>query len=287
MARTVGLAHLSALHLAPPDLVDAAAQSGFAFVGARVHPATPSEARYPMRPDSPMFRHTTTRLADTGLTVMDVEVFTLDGVRGPQEWMPVLDAGAALGARVLNVIGGDDDPHRLADSLSALVRDARDAGITASIEPISYQPIDTFRAAAALSEQTGCGIMLDVLHFVRAGATLDDLAAAPEGSVQVIQLCDGPAAVGDLAPPARMPLGQNTNGSARQIEARAKRAVPGHGEFPLTQILQALPDVPLSVEVPDVTFVESRGTTEHLNRLMTAARAVVEAADDEREEALR
>lgn len=287
MARTVGLAHLSALHLAPADLVDAAATSGFSFVGARVHPATASESRYAMHVDSPMSRHTASRLVDTGLSVMDVEVLTLDGERGRREWMPVLDAGCALGATVLNVIGGDEDPHRLADSMAALVRDAREVGITASIEPISYQKINTFRAAAALSEETGCGIMLDVLHFVRGGSTLDDLAAAPAGSVQVIQLCDGPAAVGDPVPPPRMPLGQDTNGSARQIESRAKRAVPGHGEFPLAQILQALPDVPISVEVPDVTFVESRGTTEHLNRLMTATRTVVDAADAERQEALR
>ena len=91
------------------------------------------------------------------------------------------------------------------------MRDAHEFGITASIEPISYQKVDTF-PRAAVAEQTGCGIMLDVLHFVRAGGTVGDLAAAPPGAVQVIQLRDGPAAVPHLEAPPRMPLGQDTNG---------------------------------------------------------------------------
>ena len=287
MTRPIGLAHLSAMHLPPPELVEAAADCGFTSIGTRVHPATASETRYPMAAGSPMSAQTRARLDSTGVSVFDVEVFTLDGMRGRGEWMPVLEAGAALEARVLNVIGGDDDRHRLTDSLAALVRDAHEFGITASIEPISYQKVDTFRAAAAVAEQTGCGIMLDVLHFVRAGGTVGDLAAAPPGAVQVIQLCDGPAAVPHLEAPPRMPLGQDTNGSDRQIESRAKRQVPGDGAFPLIEILAALPDVPVSVEVPDVAFVESHGITEHLHRLMTATQQLITTADTERTEAIR
>ncbi|MFI5719608.1 sugar phosphate isomerase/epimerase family protein [Nocardia sp. NPDC051750] len=287
MTRSIGLAHLSALQLTPPELVDAAADYGFNSVGVRVHPATPSENSYPMSLGSPMSVQTLARLEDTGLTVFDVEVFTLDGVRGRDEWMPVLEAGATLGARILNVIGGDDNPRRMTDSLAALVRDAREFGITASIEPISYQQINTFRIGATIAEQTGCGIMLDVLHFVRSGGTISDLVAAPKGSVQVIQLCDGPATVLDLTPPTRMPLGQDTNGSARQIESRAERQVPGEGAFPLVDILRALPGVPISVEVPDVTFVETRGIAAHLKRIFAATHELVTTSDSERQETLR
>jgi sugar phosphate isomerase/epimerase len=268
-------------------LVDAAASRGYASVGVRVHPATPSEARYPMTEGSPMAAQTVARLADVGLTVFDVEVFTLDGTRGREEWLPVLEAGAFLGAQVLNVIGGDEQRNRLIHKLSELVCDARTFGITPLIEPISYQKVDTFAAAVSVAEPAGCGIMLDVLHFVRAGGTAGDLEAAPEGMVQLIQLCDGPAEVPRLEAPARLPLGQDTDGSARQIESRARRLVPGAGDFPLYEILAKLPGVPISVEVPDVAYVERCGVTQHLGRLMASTRTLISTVDTERRNVLR
>ena len=275
MNRTIGLAHLSALHLSPPELVDAAAAAGFSSVGIRVHPATRSEAPYPMAAGSFMSAQTIERLAGTGLAVRDVEVFTLDGNRGRKEWEPVLEAGAALGAGVLNVIGADPDPARLTDSLAALVDDARKYGIRPSIEPISYQPLDSVPAAGLLVDRTGCGIMLDVLHFVRAGGHIADLKTLPAGAVTVTQLCDGPARTPALPVPHRMPLGQDVNGSARQIESRAKRLAPGEGVFPLREILAALPEAPISVEVPDVWAVETSGTAAHLKHLHTAADTLI------------
>jgi sugar phosphate isomerase/epimerase len=287
VTRPIGLAHLSALHLSPPELVDAAASCGYVSIGVRVHPATASEARYPMTEGSRMAVQALARLQDVDLTVFDVEVFTLDGTRGREEWLPVLEAGAFLGAQVLNVIGGDEQRNRLIDKLSELVNDARAFGITPLIEPISYQKVDTFAAAVFVAERTGCGIMLDVLHFVRAGGTADDLEAAPVGAVQLVQLCDGPAAVPHLSSPARMPLGQDTDGSARQIESRARRLVPGEGDFPLHEILAKLPGVPISVEVPDVAYVESCGVAKHLERLMASTRTLISTVDTERRNVLQ
>lgn len=275
MNRTLGLAHLSALHLSPPELVDAAAAAGFASVGIRVYPATPGESPYPMAAGSFMSAQTIERLAATGLAVRDVEAFTLNGERGREQWEPALEAGAALGASVLNVIGGDSDPARLRDSLAALVDDARKYGIRPSVEPISYQPLDSVTAAGLLVEETGCGIMLDVLHFVRAGGRIPELEDLPAGAVTIIQLCDGPHGTPALPVPRRMPLGQDVNGSARQIESRAKRLAPGEGVFPLREILAALPDAPISIEVPDVAATEAAGTDAHLKHLHTTAELLV------------
>ena len=271
MKRTIGLAHLSALHLSPPDLVEAAAAAGFTSVGIRVYPATPGESPYPMAAGSFMSAQTIERLTATGLAVRDVEAFTLDGARGRGQWEPALEAGAALGASVLNVIGGDPDRSRLRDSLASLVEDARKYGIRPSVEPISYQPLNSVTAAGLLVEETGCGIMLDVLHFVRAGGRIEELEDLPAGAVTVLQVCDGPVETPALPTPLRMPLGQDLNGSPRQIESRSKRLAPGEGTFPLRQILAALPQTPISVEVPDVWAVESTGTDAHLKHIHTAA----------------
>ena len=54
--RPIGLAQLSLLNTAPPELVGVAARAGFDFVGVRVRPVTPSERRYELQPGSPMLR---------------------------------------------------------------------------------------------------------------------------------------------------------------------------------------------------------------------------------------
>ncbi|KUL47247.1 hypothetical protein ADL28_33030 [Streptomyces violaceusniger] len=276
---TFGLAHLSALHLAPPALVAAAAEAGFASVGVRVFPATAGETRYPLSPGTPMTAETVRRCRATGVSVLDVEVFTLDGARGPADWMPALETGAELGARILNVIGGDPDRSRLRESLAALVADASPFGIRPCLEPISYQYVDTLADAAGLAEETAAGIMLDVLHFVRAGGSVADLEALPAGIVEVIQLCDGPSAVPDLPTPTELPLGQSLDGSPRQIESRSHRLAPGAGAFPLAEILCALPGVPISVEVPDVAKAAREGTSAHLAALHLATTTLLTSID--------
>src|SRR6185312_13753740 len=92
----IGIAHLTLLALSPPELVSTAAEAGYDFVGVRVKAVTEGEHQYPMAPGSPMSRETLLRLSDTGLTVRDVEFLQLRPDTGPDDWMPALEAGAAL-----------------------------------------------------------------------------------------------------------------------------------------------------------------------------------------------
>lgn len=272
MKRPFGLAHLSALHLSPPELVDAAAVAGFPSVGIRVVPAAPGEMRFPMEPGSPMSLLTQRKLADTGISVRDIEAFTLDSSKGRKDWMPALEAGAALGASVLNVICAEDPySEQLISTLTVLVGDAAEYGIRASIEPISYQPLSSTRAAADLSTQTGCGVMIDTLHFVRAGNAVGDLALLPKDSVTVIQICDGPIIPSEMQPSLMMPLGQDVPSDQLRFESRARRSIPGEGTFPLQEICSALPSrTSISVEVPNVPGVPPTGVSEYLRNLFTA-----------------
>ncbi len=67
--RPLGLAQLSLVNTAPPELVGVAAQAGFDFIGVRVRPVTPTERPYNLQPGSPMLRETLSRMHDTGITV--------------------------------------------------------------------------------------------------------------------------------------------------------------------------------------------------------------------------
>ncbi len=77
MKRVIGLAHLTMLDVAPPELVSVAAAAGFGSVGLRVAPVTRAEVHWPMSAGSPMLAETAGRCADTGVGVHAVEAITL------------------------------------------------------------------------------------------------------------------------------------------------------------------------------------------------------------------
>jgi sugar phosphate isomerase/epimerase len=253
---TIGIAHLTLLALSPPELVSTAAAAGYDFVGVRVKAVTAGEHQYPMAPGSPMSRETLLRLSDTGLTVRDVEFLQLRPDTGPDDWMPALDAGAALGASTFSVVGVDPDRARLTATLARLTADAAAYGIRPTLEPISYQPVSRVADAAAVARAAGAAVLLDALHIQRGGSSIDDVRALEPSLVPCLQICDGPLATpASLELPTRLPLGMTADGSVLQVEARAVREVPGEGEFPLTELLAAVPpDTPISVEVPNATL---------------------------------
>ncbi|WP_026534059.1 sugar phosphate isomerase/epimerase family protein [Arthrobacter sp. H14] len=263
--RRIGLAQLSLLDTSPPELVATAADAGFDFIGVRVRPVTTRERSYNLAPGSPLLAETRQRMADTGIEVMDIEFLLLDGYAGPQEWGPMLEAGAELGARYMTVAAADPDRHRLLDTLAALTEDAACHGIIPTLEPISYQQVASLPAATGMAEQAGCSVLLDALHFARFGGTLDQVRSAA-GYIPMLQLCDGPG----VPPPDR---------EALIFESRSNRRIPGDGDFPLAALAAALdPSLPVSVEVAADSLKADLGPSEFARQLKTAADDVLLAA---------
>lgn len=277
--RPLALAHLTLLGVAPPQLADIAAQSGFTHIGVRVVAATNNEVRYDLTPHSPLLRDTQKALAYNGISVLDIEALSLSETTTAETWLPALEAGASLGATVFNVIGFDSDLDRMSDTFSALAADAITFGIRASLEPISYRALSTLALAEPIVERTQAGgIMLDTLHFQRAGSTPADIDAIAPHLFTVVQLCDGPAAVPtDISIPEYSPMGVTVDSTPRSIEARVQRELPGDGTFPLTAILNKVPaDVPISVEVPNPVLIREIGAVEFAHRAYQSAAALLE-----------
>lgn len=265
--RQVGLAQLSLVGTAPPDLVTVAAGVGFDFVGARVRPVTAAERAYDLQPGSPMLKETLARMRDTGVKVKDIEFLLLDGSDQRGAWLRMMEAGQALGAGSLTVAGADPDAARLADTLARMTADGRDFGIVPTLEPISYQAVHSIPAAAELARAAGCKIVVDALHFNRFGGTPDQLAASAD-LVPLLQLCDGPV----QRPATREDL---------VTESRSERGVPGEGGFDLAALVAAFPaGTPVSVETPSDRRVAELGEPGWARNLKAAADAVLAAAEN-------
>lgn len=269
----IGIAHLSLLRLEPYELVDIAAQSGFDFVGIRVRGATPSEDIPDQTPGSAMSTATIARLQNTGVQVRDIEFLSLDGNTGREEWLPMLEAGAALGASTINLAGKDVDTARLSDTLAELVADAAKYGIIPALEPISYNAVSTVEQAGTIAASTGAHIMLDPLHIQRGGSTPVDVAALDPRLIPVLQLCDGPLDVPEsIEITETLPRGMTADGEPRKVESRAYRLPPGEGEFALSALLRSVPaGTPLSLEVPNAPLVAELGALGYAKRLKESA----------------
>ncbi|SDW78203.1 Sugar phosphate isomerase/epimerase [Arthrobacter sp. cf158] len=266
--RRLGIAQLSLVGTAPPDLVGIAAQAGFDFIGARVRPVTTTERPYNLQPGSPMLKETLERMADTGITVEDIEFLLLDGTglqNGQDQreaWLHMMEAGQALGASSLTVACADPDLGRFEGHLAQMTQDGKAYGIMPTLEPIAYQTVRSVPEALKLAQRAGCRIVVDALHVNRFGGTAAELEAAAD-LVPLIQLCDGPAA----APPSR---------EALITESRSERGVPGEGEFDLAALVAAFPaDIPVSVETPSNSRAGARGELAWAKHLKAAADSVL------------
>lgn len=239
--RSLSLAALTVLDVSPPEHVRIAALTGYSHVGIRLLPATPDDPDYDMLGDTPTVRETLAALRDTGIRVSDVEIvrltpdFNLDALR------PFLETAARLEAQQVLVAGNDDNLRRCADNLARLAQAGEAYGLTMNLEPMPWTHLPTLASAQKLiaaSRQHNVGILVDAIHFWRAGESLDALRALAPQQLNYMQLCDAPA---------RIP----TDTGELIYQARCARRVPGEGELDLRGLLAALPPtLPVSLEVP-------------------------------------
>jgi len=227
--RKIGLAALTVLELAPPEQVSVAAKAGYTHVGLRLIPV----AHQTLPPFGT--RDLERRLADTGIKVLDVEVFRLDKDTDLAAFEPVLAASARLGATDLLAHGADADAGRLAQSVAALCELAGKYGISVNVEPMPWVEISTVGKAKRAIEGTKASVLVDAIHFFREDNRFADLKGAPH---RYMQLCD-----------ARPERPSDVQELIRQ--ARGDRLFPGEGGLDLKGLLRGLPpNLPISVEIP-------------------------------------
>lgn len=270
MSRPLSLAALTVLELTPPDMVTCAADAGFSHVGIRLIPATATEPRYDIVGDTPLLREVEHRLADTGVKVLDVEIFRIQPETRVADCEAALATAARLGARELLVAGNDPDESRLIDTFAAFCDLADRYGLGASLEFMPWTDAKDLRQAARIVRavrRDNAAVLIDPFHLSRSGSRIEDVAAMPPSSWRFMQFCDVPTAL----PPTM---------DAILAEARAERLFPGEGGLDLLGLLRAMPDdIPLSIEVPTHTLARSVPATERARRALAATRRVLAQFD--------
>jgi sugar phosphate isomerase/epimerase len=236
----LSLDQLTVLGVTPIELVALAAANGCARVGIYFQSwnVTPPYDLHQRAQADALLR----RCREHDVRIAVAEPFLLQPDSSLEALMPNLELAARLRVQAVNAVGFDPDTARLTDTFGALCERAARFGLTTLIEFFPLSTVKSIHMAARLVRDVGlpdAGINLDVLHLVRSGGTAADLASVEPALIGHVQVSDGPA---KIAPTQMM------------TEATEERALPGEGEFPLRDILSALPaGVTVGVEVPSLS----------------------------------
>jgi sugar phosphate isomerase/epimerase len=254
VSRALGLAALTVLELAPHQQVSVAAEAGYTHVGLRLIPVAGQVL--------PRFNlgETKRRLAETGMKVLDVEVFRLDPRTQVAGFEPTMAQAADLGATELLAHGADPDESRLIQSFGALCDLAQRFQLWVNLEPMPWVEVSTVAKARRIidaSSRKNAALLVDAIHFYRADNTFAELESVAK---RYMQLCDAhPGRPADMQEMIR--------------QARGDRLFPGEGALDLKGLMRALPaELPISVEIP---YGKPMAALERARRALEATRLLL------------
>jgi sugar phosphate isomerase/epimerase len=266
MPRLFSLAHLTALTLAPPELIRVAARTGYQRVGLRLLPTTPQGLAYKLMDDPAQRRETTAALADTGLSINDIELVQITPEIDIAALESFIAVGAELGAKYVLSAPYDPDPARLTDRFSALCDLAEEHGLGVVLEFFPWTDTKNLAAVLAIvtaSARANAGVLVDTLHFDRAGVGLDELRRAPPALFPFVHVADAPAE-------------KPTTREAMLHTARAERLPPGEGGIDIRGVVEAMPaGIPIALEVPMERLTREIGAEAVARRVREAAGRVL------------
>ncbi len=262
----LSLDHLTVTDTTPVQLAQAAQAAGCAGMCLFLHPMDV----LPLMPPFDILGHRAARaevkavMDDLGVVLDVAYPFSLGGRTDLAAFAIAMECAAELGASLLNVLVYDRDAARRTDSFGRFCDMAAQFGHRVAVEFYPQSRVPSLVAALDLVGQIGrpgiVGVNVDLLHLMRSGGTIGELAEAPAEYVLYAQLADGP-----LVPPVDL-----------DREASFERLLCGQGAFDVAGFVRALPQgCPVSVEVPRDHVAGVLPSAERARHAVDSARRVL------------
>jgi sugar phosphate isomerase/epimerase len=259
------------MDLTPVELVEAAAACGYdqvsLFTNAPVVPLAGQESKFVFPTVTPQIqREIAARLDAHGLKVINAEFFLIRPDVDLRTYVPGLALGRELGAA--NAISHifEADPSRAVDLLGAFCELAAAQDMNVAIEFCQMTPgCKSIEQATWFVDQVGrpnLGFGICPMHLIRSGGGAGDVAALGERHLRYGQINDG----------------EGLHVSAAYFEEVHDRKLPGDGDFPLHDILSALPaHLPIEVKIPcDSRRAAGIPARDYVREAAARSRALVE-----------
>lgn len=271
MQRTLVLHQITAMDVAPPAFARMAAEadcnqiSVFTNCPETILPGQSAQLDFPTITRQ-MKREMQAALADHGVRINGVEYFPILADLDVDDYVPGLVLGGELGGSRAVTHIHDTDSARAVDSIGRLCELAAAQGLALGVE---FTPMTkgcpSLERAAWFVNQVGrpdFAIGLDCLHLVRSGATVEDAVRLGARYFANGQICDG----------------YGLHRSEAYMSEAHNRELPGRGDFPIAEILDALdPMAPIEIEVPSAKYREAGVSAfKHIRNAVSCSRAVLE-----------
>ncbi len=264
MEQKFSLAQLTVLNTSPPEIAQIAADAGYDYVSMRqIYMGLPGEPDYDLSKNKPLMKETKEVLKNTGIKLLDVELARIFDGMDVKKYEAAMQTAVELGGtQVLSSIWTPDRDYYL-EKFAELCDLAAQYNLGVQLE---YVPIAAVKDLAATVDvlksvnRPNAGIMIDVHHFHRALDTVEELKKVPREWFHFAHLCDASAEI--PADPDEM---------TRIL--REARDYVGEGGIDVIDILNAMPKIPYSIELPNLAAVEKYGYAEHAKRCLDSAKS--------------
>jgi len=263
LTQKYSLAHLTVLGCPPPEMTYIAGRAGYDFVSIRpIYMGLPGEPNYALAENKEMLKQTKTALADTGVKVHDIELARIaDGI-DPKQYLPAIEIGAELGARsVLSSIWTVDRSSYM-EKFAELCDLAKQFGLTVDLEYVPIAAVNTLAGAVEVLntvKRDNAGLMIDTHHFHRAYDKVEALDVLPREWFHFAHLCDAPGEI-------------PTEKAEMTRILREARLYNGEGGIDIASILNRLPEMVYSIELPNIARAKEYGYAEHAFRCIESAK---------------
>jgi sugar phosphate isomerase/epimerase len=245
-----------------------AARAGYDCISIRpILMGLPGEPDYALADNPTMMKQTKKALADTGVKLHDIELARIYDHMHPSKYLPAMEVAAELGGRaVLSSIWTEDREYAI-EMFGQVCDLAKPFGLTVDLEYVPIAGVRSLADAVAVLQavkRENAGLMVDTHHFQRAGDRVEALDGLPREWFHFAHLCDAPAEIpADRAEMTRI--------------MREARLYLGEGGIDVASILQHMPEMVYSIELPNLAYVREMGYAEHAFRCLETTRAYVQA----------
>ncbi len=263
MTKEFSLAHLTVLGCAPPEMAYIAAITGYDYISIRpIYMGLPGEPNYDLAANRDMLKQTKRALSDTGIKVHDIELARIyDGV-DLHNYIPAFEVAAELGAKsILSSIWTPNKEYYI-EKFAELCDIAKQFNLNVELEFVTWADVNNLEKAIEVLKMVNrenTGIMIDTLHFHRSRVELEELDSIPRNWFHFAHICDGPAEI-------------PTTKEGLIHTGRDARLYIGEGSIDIASIVNRLPEMVYSIELPHIERAKELGYAEHARRCLQSAK---------------
>lgn len=259
------LAHLTLISATVPELIYIAARAGYDAVSPRLIPMH-VDGEFTQSPaNRAQVQAAKTALSTTGLKVLDIELARITEDCDPRSFERALELGGELGAKRMIMSAWTptrDDRNFLVDVYGETCDLAEPYGLTVDLEFPSFSRLRTLDEALDIvraADRPNGGILVDTLYLHLSRVDIGELLHVPSDLLHFLHISDCLPGIAD------------TREGMIQL-ARDARLYPGEGWIDFAGIIERMPPVDYSIELPNTARIAELGYEEHARRCLQHAK---------------